>query len=382
MNKGRYNIAHILPWPSVGGVEHATLRIAQAVEGEQFRNYIFYLKSAPVVGEFFTAAGFESTPFEAIQPSYRRPKNFLQASFELSREFKKRDINVVHCSDVLAGHFTAIAGWISRVPVICHIRNRLESISSRDKSFLYPINKYIFVSKNTWQTFPVKVPTKRGLVIYDGIDINERLDDEVKRSVREEFNIPEGVKLVGMAARIAPQKDYETLAKAAARVVEVYPNVRFLVVGDNSKTEEYREHFKKVKEWLNKYNVTSHFIFTGYRSDVLRVISGMDIFVLSTHLEGLPLVILEAMSQAVPVLATAVDGIPEIVIEGETGLLHPHKDDKRLAENLLRLLKDEAYASQLGLAGREFIKREFSRERFSNNMLNLYRDILGLKKSL
>ncbi len=104
----------------------------------------------------------------------------------------------------------------------------------------------------------------------------------------------------------------------------------------------------------------------------------MDVFALSTHYEGLPLVILEAMAQAKPVIATAVDGIPEIVIDGETGLLHGHLDDAQLAANIISLLQDEARAAKLGEAGYEFVKKNFSKEQFAMNMVNLYRETLGI----
>lgn len=71
----------------------------------------------------------------------------------------------------------------------------------------------------------------------------------------------------------------------------------------------------------------------------------MDIFVLSTHFEGLPLVILEAMTQGKPVIATAVDGIPEIVAHEKTGLLHRHEDEAQLSEQILALIHDEKYAA-------------------------------------
>jgi glycosyltransferase involved in cell wall biosynthesis len=109
--------------------------------------------------------------------------------------------------------------------------------------------------------------------------------------------------------------------------------------------------------------------------------SAFDVFVLCTHFEGLPLVILEAMARGRPVVATAVDGIPEIVIDGRTGLLHPHGDAETLAARLLSLLEDEALAARIGGAGREFVKMEWGRERFAANMARLYEDVLGVNAS-
>src|SRR5207245_859053 len=151
----------------------------------------------------------------------------------------------------------------------------------------------------------------------DGIDIlphaaDQRVAREAKQAVLAEFGLPKHTKIVGMVGRVAPQKDYETLAKAAAHIARAHPEVRFLIVGDNSLEQVHREHYRNVRQMLAEQAVDSLFVFAGFREDVFRMICAMDVFVLSTHFEGFPLVILEALAWAKPVVATAVDGIPEI----------------------------------------------------------------------
>ena len=180
-----------------------------------------------------------------------------------------------------------------------------------------------------------------------------------------------------MAARVAPAKYYETLAKAAARVVAQHKNVRFLIVGDHSHVREYREHFETVKGYLNANGVADYFIFTDYRNDAQRLIAAMDIFVLSTRTEGLPLVILEAMAHAKPVVATNVGGVPEVVDAGVTGFLHEPKDDQQLATDLLRLVEDASLRKKMGEAGRERVAAKFNKERFAAELGGLYYEMLG-----
>lgn len=376
MSKVRYKIAHILPSPAIGGTEHGALRIARATEGEDFQHVAFHLEEATAAREMFADAGFDTAAYRAIEPSYRRPKEFLQGAFRLSRELKRRNVDLVHCADLLAGHYAALAGKLARLPVLCHIRNRFEVVSRRDQSFLRPVDKFAFVSKDTWKHFGYKVSARRGTVVYDGIEVSVAVSTETGQDVRRELNIPADACVIGMVARVAPQKDYATLAKAAARVVAVHPNTRFLIVGDYAQSASHREHYEEVKRMLAESGVTSYFVFAGFREDVPRMIGAFDIFALSTHWEGLPLVILEAMAQAKPVIATNVDGIPEIVLDGKTGLLYPHQDDEQLAAHILSLLEHTERATKLGEAGRAFVRAEWSRERFAKDMRNLYQEML------
>ena len=379
MTQPVYNVAHVLPWPSVGGTEWATLRVAQAVEAEGFRSVAFCLTGAGPVREMFRAAGFETAEYEAVEPSYRRPKDYLRASWRLAREFRRRGVALVHCADVAAGYYTALAGRLAGAPVLCHVRNRFDDLSRRDQSFLRPVSRFAFVSRDTWRHFALKVGPGRGAVVYDGFDAAPcpAAGDDA-RGVRRELGVPDDCKLIGMVARVAPQKDYRTLARAAARVAAAYPRVRFVVVGDYEAEEAHRRHYEDVRGWLRESGVTPHFIFAGFREDVARVLNAMDVFVLCTHHEGLPLVLLEAMAQALPVVATAVDGIPELVRDGETGLLHAHEDDAGLAAHLTSLLRDEARARALGEAGRRFVRSNFNQEQFARSMAELYRDLLRL----
>ncbi|HEY3041181.1 MAG TPA: glycosyltransferase [Pyrinomonadaceae bacterium] len=377
------NIAHILPWRSIGGTEHGTLRLADAVAGH-YNSTIFYLKGASPVRGMFAHARFDTVAYEPIIPSYRHLKKFLQDSYALSQEFKRREIDIVHCSDILAGYHAAVAGRMANLPVVCHVRSRYEEVSLREANFLRAVNRFIFVSQDTWRRFGFRVPPRSGRVVYDGIDLWAHAGDlgvarQAKQAVLAEFGLPECTKIVGMVARLAPEKDYETLAKAAARIVAAHPHVRFLIVGDNSLEAVHREHYQKVRQTLAENGVAPFFVFTGFREDVPRIVSAMDVFVLSTHVEGFPLVILEALAQGKPVVATAVDGIPEIVHDEVTGLLFSHRDDVRLAAQVTSLFKIEGRAAALGQAGREWVRANFTVERFATNMMNVYEGVVHSK---
>ncbi len=369
-------VAHILPWPTVGGVEQATLRIMKLAVGDGLEHVAYCLDGEHAAREFFTGAGCETASFRAVQPSLRRPGGWWRANRELARDLRLRGITVVHCADVVAAHYVSPAGRTIGVPVLCHVRNRFEEISRRDRMFLWPVNHFAFVSRDTWRRFGHAVAQRRGSVIYDGIDI-PCVPPGSFESVRAEFGIAADAPLVGMVARIAAQKDHETLIRAAARLGDAVPGLRFLLIGDRTGAAEYREHYAKLEATIGELGLGGRFVFTGHRSDVNRLMAALDIFALVTHQEGLPLVILEAMAMGKPVIATGIDGIPEIVKEGVTGLLHRHGDDEQLAGQIASLARDRAQRERLGEAGRNLVETSFTAAQFGANMRDLYRRLQG-----
>ena len=170
-----------------------------------------------------------------------------------------------------------------------------------------------------------------------------------------------------MVARVAPQKDFETLIRSAAVLATHFPAVRFFMVGDLDPL-----HYPQVQRWLEEHQVADRFLFTGFRRDIARLMKAMDVAVLSTHGEGLPLVLLEAMSHGRPVVATGLDGILEVIEDGQTGLLVPHRDAAALAQAIGRLVSDPALARRLGEAGRRTVETKFSQQAFEKGVERLY----------
>ena len=183
--------------------------------------------------------------------------------------------------------------------------------------------------------------------------------------------------MVGMVARVSAQKDYMTLAEAAAEVLRQFPDTRFLIVGDNSRVDLNRKHYLDVADKLGELGIRESFVFTGHREDVPRFIAAMDFCVLSTHREGFPLSILEAMALQKPVIATSVGGIPEIVIPGVNGYLHDHQDSHGLAAAILSLIESPAECEQLGKAAREYVREHYSKQKFADEISAAYYDLPG-----
>lgn len=378
MPSARFKIAHVLPSTTgIGGTETATVRLAQAVEGDEFTSIAFCLPDAAPARELFESAAIPVFQYQATEPSYRRPSGYLRTSLSLALQLRRSRVDLVHFADVLAAHRSSLAAVMAGIPAITHVRGSFpEKLSLRDRSFLFPLRRFVFVSQESLRTFGHQVSPARATVLYDGINVHPP-HPAARREVRTEFSIPSSAKVIGMVARIAPQKDFPTLVRAAALLVQAHPNIRFLMVGQHTGVAAHVEHFGRVQRLIGELGLDAHFIFTDHRSDVERFIAAMDVCVLSTHQEGFGLVIIEAMAQAKPFVGTCVGGIPEIIRQGETGLLVPHGDERALANALASLLDDPALAFRLGRAGQQLVETKFNFANFRTQSRGLYRSLLG-----
>jgi glycosyltransferase involved in cell wall biosynthesis len=229
--KTGYRIGHMMPWEEIGGTEMATLRIAQGVKAHGFESVMFCRELA-LPTEFFREANLETATYDVEHPDLRNLRGFLYRVRNLVRELKQKRIDLIHCADVPYSSVAIVAAKLMRLPVVSHVRNRHLLPNPIDQRFLRFVNKFIFVLQNTWEGFGYKVPPRRGIVVYDGIETPSAQEEQLavdrfnmNRDVRCEFGISDEVKIVGMVARIDQQKDYLTLAKAAQRVVGTEPRV-------------------------------------------------------------------------------------------------------------------------------------------------------------
>ena len=169
----------------------------------------------------------------------------------------------------------------------------------------------------------------------------------------------------------------DNLIRAAYRLREQYRNVRLLIVGDGP----IRADLEKLDAELQEGNAgeESPVIFAGARQDISRLLGAMDMFVLPSLNEALPIVILEAMAVGLPVVATRVGGVPEIVQDGATGLLVAPGDEAGLLAALNRLAEDTALRAKLANAGREQVRAQFTIEQMVRNLETIYEELLARK---
>ncbi|MBN1384091.1 MAG: glycosyltransferase family 4 protein [Elusimicrobia bacterium] len=178
-----------------------------------------------------------------------------------------------------------------------------------------------------------KIGTKeKYTLIRSGIKLQDyTIETDIKQKKRQ-FGINDE-NVVGMVACFKPQKAPLDFIKTAELVCRELPDTKFMLIGDGILK-------KQINGSIKKLSLEKNFILTGWRQDVNEIIKIFDIFVLTSLWEGLPRVIIEAMATGIPVVATYVDGTREVVREGLTGfIVKPHETEK-MAERILRLLKN------------------------------------------
>lgn len=363
-------VAHILPFADIGGTELATLRLADALAQSGFESILFCPEGADKLRHLYHEHCFITSSYQQVQPSYSHPLPYLGASRRLAHQLRRHNVSIVHCADVLAAHFAAAAGRLAGAYVMSHVRCQHAEISRRDRTFLLPVQRFIFVSKATWDEFGVHVPSACGEVLYDGVSLGNR--DISQGEARAKYGLQPNIPVVGMGARVHPGKDFETLIRAAKLVVDSGLDCRFLIAGDCEASTAHREHFLRLKTLLDEAGLTGRFVFAGFESDMPRFFAAIDYFVLSSHSEGLGLVVLEAMAHGKPVIATNVGGIPEIIVHEESGLLVERQSAEQLAAALTKILTDESLARKLSDGGRRNVLENFSEQKFHDNVMNLY----------
>lgn len=366
------NVLQLITGLDIGGAEKLLLSTARRLNSNKYRTIVCYLK-----GEGALSEDFEKSGIAVIALGMRHRLDFT-AIIKLVRLIKKERIGLVQTHLIHAHIIGRIAAKLVGVPVIISTEHNLYNRGGK-YLLLNLINRITarFTDRMIAISEAVKdsivesgrIRASRVSVIYNGIDTNEfkRINGK-----REEFPINPAPSVVGMVARLEPQKGHRYFLKAASQVVKDIPGVKFLVVGDGPLKE-------KLRTQATKLGLSRDVIFAGSRRDVPQILGALDILVLPSLWEGLSNVILEAMAAGKPVVATEVGGIPEVVKDGETGLLVPPKDPDALARAIVKLLQNKELAKRMGRAGKKRVKEHFTIERTVAQTEKLYNSLIAQK---
>jgi glycosyltransferase involved in cell wall biosynthesis/protein-tyrosine-phosphatase len=204
--------------------------------------------------------------------------------------------------------------------------------------------------------------------IHNGIDLRALVPKRTVDDVRREFGIDPDALVIGTAGRLSPVKGHASLLRAARMILDECPQARFLIVGSGPLKAE-------LVELAARLGIAEACVFTDVRADVHDLMAAMDVFVLSSLHEGLPMALLEAMALSRPVVVTAVGGMPEVIHDEITGVLVTPGDERALAMACVQLARDRTRALALGHRARRFVEERFSHEQNGRALLAAYRSV-------
>jgi glycosyltransferase involved in cell wall biosynthesis len=329
-----------------GGAEALLASSAKWFDGEQFAFEIAYL--LPYKDALVREVQEAGLPVRCLGGGGRG--RWTRRLREMVRE---RDIDLVHAHSPhpAVGARLALGSAVRHVYTEHNVWQRYRAPTYWGNMLTFGRNDHVFAVSSEVQAsmrYPVllgylrKPPTE---VLYHGLDPEARATWGSPDGVREELGIPEDVAVVGTVGSLTPKKDHETLIRAAAELRRRVPGVRVILVGQGPLES-------RIRELIRDLDLERTVILAGYREDAARVAGALDVFVLSSRYEGLPISLLEAMASGRPVVATAVGGIPEVIGEGRGGVLVPPGDSQTLAAAIAGLLADARESHRLGEEGR------------------------------
>jgi len=286
---------------------------------------------------------------------------------------EQNKIDIVHCHGYKSNIYGLLASR-NRVPSVTTNHNWLTSGLSLklycflDSCWIRYFNRIVAVSeKIKKEMLKFGLPEKKIRVIDNGIDL-ERFAREIPTGrIKEEFGLSGNLKIVGTVGSLTTEKGYIHLLKAAKSVLDVGIGVSFLIVGEGPLRN-------RLEEEAGKLGIRSNIVFAGYRSDIPEMLSTMDIFILSSIKEGLPMVLLEAMAAKKPVIATAVGAVPEVIRDHRDGLLVQPGDIEGLKRAIMELARDPEKADRLAANGYERVKN-FSSGNMAGKYFAIYKEL-------
>lgn len=352
----------------VGGSEKLALEIVSHLDSDRFQPSVCALD---LNGEM--AGDLERMKID-YQVLYR--KGFELGIFaRLYRLFKKERIDLVHTHHFAQLFYAALPARLSGARII-HTEHEFFSYMNNafSRAMIRPLSAWCermtAVGPEIADYFiqTIGVPKERVVTVPNGVDLDTCEIDQA--SVRRDLGLAPSAIVVGTVGRLEPEKDHPTLFEAFRQLLPAVPEVRLLVVGGGSREDALRAYAKQI-------GIAEKMSFLGVRRDVPRLLAAMDLFVLSSVREGLPISLIEAMAARRPVVASNVGSIKDLVQNGQNGFLVAAGDVGAFAKTMKALVDNPALRRAMGEAGRKRAEESFSLAAMMQTYETLYRSAVG-----
>lgn len=294
----------------------------------------------------------------------------LSAAWKLSRLLKRLRPDVVHAHDphgvAMAALALSIAAPTPRPRLVASRRIEFRIAHNSFSRWKYgQVDLFLPISAAVRDRLRADgIPPRKLAIVHEGVDV-ERIVETPAANVQAEFYLPTHAPVVGNVGALVAQKGQHDLIEAAALVVREVPDARFVIVGDG-------ELRTALEHQIHQKHLERHILLAGFRTDVIELLKGCDLFALSSLQEGMCTSLVDAMAASKAAVATAVGGVPEVMADGETGILVPARDTRAMADGLVRLLRDEAMRRRMGEAALQRARRLFTVERMVQETAEAY----------
>jgi len=226
-----------------------------------------------------------------------------------------------------------------------------------------------FIKRNVIETCPVQ--EDKVILLHNGINPDVYNKTKYDRNeIKNELNIDADKIVIGLIGRITPGKGHFEFINSAEIINRKYPGkCVFLVTGSASKGEENIESDLKLTA---KGKKISNIIFTGFRSDVQRILSCLDILAFPSHDESFGITLLEAMAMEVPVVACSSSGVPDIIPSDDYGILIPPRNYEALADAIVKMIDNADLRKSLAKNSRKRVEEYFDAAKLTSDLINHY----------
>ncbi len=380
-------VVYVHPIAGLGGATRSLLLLADGVREHGWRPVVVGQQVREGLAEECERLGIPFyplylTPWAASDLSWRdvvHIPNRLNTLRRLVRICRSEGASLVH-TNLQSCVDGALAARLVGLPHIFHMRETFDPLYRRyfggtagGVRFMNSFSdRVIVLSQDTKREFERFGRGDSVRVIHNAVSVRERPSVFDRSVVRSERGLPEDACVVGIIGDIAPRKGHGDFVRALARLVDQYPKVHGLIVGDGE-----RDYVSHVLGEIERAGLSEAITIIGHQADVWPLLWSIDALACPSRAEGFGRILVEGMAAGAPVVGTRVGGIPEVIDDGSTGLLVPPANPERLAEALARALFDEPLRQQLIEGGTSAARELFAPSLHVRRVVQVYEELIG-----
>jgi glycosyltransferase involved in cell wall biosynthesis len=306
---------------------------------------------------------------------------FLSIKSLIRRELEDHPADIVHShrykENILAGMIKQRSGVRYLVQTVHGLPESFAGLKGFKATLYGHVNntatrrrfdRVIAVSDDIKTYLSRRYDATKVVTVHNAVDLNRIGATRAAETVRQELSLDSTQPIIGTVGRMVPVKGFEVFLAAAKAISQQIPQARFLMVGDGPNQADY-EHMSR------QLGLSERVTFLGFRHDVGDILNCLDLFVMTSHHEGVPTALLEAMALRRATVATAVGGITEVIEDNISGRLVPAGDVSAVTAACVELLSNDNLRKQVGEAARRRIESEFSVATQRDRVMAIYKEL-------